>query len=546
MGKNTVEAKTWLDKHYGVSAPGKSTICDWYSNFKRGCKSTEDSKRSGRPKEVIIPEIIRQVRQIVLTDRRVKEREIAETVGISTGSAVSILHDHLDMKKLNVKWVPHFLDIEQREKRVADSKSCLDMFNRNPSEFLRRYITMDETWIHHYIPESNRSSAEWQEASESRSKRVKASRRAVKTLFDHAERDLSLDNPRQMTDEQLDVRMDFLNKTESTFTLTHDSLEELGYDEIGSQLRHDFEELIINIKSVVLREIRKRQTQIGPCSTSTMRREPNIEGSTTIIHQRKSNVPELKLPEFSGGYTEKVVTVGPDTDHDYFAGTEGKSRIDSLRKTTTKDVPGTADSSWTTVRTVGGTKKSLCRIKVTRVTGTRVTYESSWATVQTMSTTKEAQLPKGENAGITVRTVGIATDGRYCWNQGNLRILVGHGADHEYHEGNAVTERENVGITVRTVGIVNVGATGGTGTDHDFTAITVQTGKGNDEHQGARKPPKAHCGHGVNRGDNNGTWLLTVMLCVDFRTRSDDADRGTYGRKKATKDVRNTGEHYGN
>ncbi|KAL7726436.1 hypothetical protein ACLKA6_004576 [Drosophila palustris] len=157
----------------------KSTICDWYSNFKRGRTSTEDSKRSGRPKEVIIPEIIRQVRQIVLTDRRVKVREIAESVGISTGSAVSILHDHLHMKKLNVKWVPHFLDIEQREKRVADSKSCLDMFNRNPSEFLRRYITMDETWIHHYIPESNRSSAEWREAGESRSKRVKASRWAA-------------------------------------------------------------------------------------------------------------------------------------------------------------------------------------------------------------------------------------------------------------------------------------------------------------------------------------------------------------------------------
>ncbi|KAM8718937.1 hypothetical protein ACLKA7_011614 [Drosophila subpalustris] len=35
---------------------------------------------------------------------------------------------------------------------------------------------MDETWIHPYIPESNRSSAEWREAGESRSKRMKASR----------------------------------------------------------------------------------------------------------------------------------------------------------------------------------------------------------------------------------------------------------------------------------------------------------------------------------------------------------------------------------
>ncbi|KAL7743514.1 hypothetical protein ACLKA6_018649 [Drosophila palustris] len=42
---------------------------------------------------------------------------------------------------------------------------------------------MDETWIHHYIPESNRSSAEWREAGESRSKRVKASRWAARRIL---------------------------------------------------------------------------------------------------------------------------------------------------------------------------------------------------------------------------------------------------------------------------------------------------------------------------------------------------------------------------
>ena len=34
MGKNTVEAKQWLDKCYGDSALGKSTIIDWYAEFK--------------------------------------------------------------------------------------------------------------------------------------------------------------------------------------------------------------------------------------------------------------------------------------------------------------------------------------------------------------------------------------------------------------------------------------------------------------------------------------------------------------------------------
>ncbi|KAL7724963.1 hypothetical protein ACLKA6_009752 [Drosophila palustris] len=226
--------------------------------------------------------------------------------------------------------------------------------------------------------------------------------------------------------------------------------------------------------------------------------------------------------EFLNFYEMKVVTVGPDTDHDYFAGTEGKSRVDSLRKATTKDAPGTADSSWTTVRTVGGTKKSLCRLKVTRVTGTRVTYESSRATVQTMSTTKETQLPKGENAGITVRTVGIATDGRYCWNQGNLRILVGHGADHEYHEGNAVTERENVGITVRTVGIVN-----------DSRCY---------RRHGYR--PRFHCDHGANRKVSMGVAIDRGFVHPDSG-HDDGANRGSYDRVRATMNTREHGSHPG-
>ena len=33
IGENTVEAKQWLHKRYGESAPGKSTIIDWFAEF---------------------------------------------------------------------------------------------------------------------------------------------------------------------------------------------------------------------------------------------------------------------------------------------------------------------------------------------------------------------------------------------------------------------------------------------------------------------------------------------------------------------------------
>ena len=39
MGKNTVEAKQWLYKRCGDSALGKSTIIDWYAEFKHGVQT---------------------------------------------------------------------------------------------------------------------------------------------------------------------------------------------------------------------------------------------------------------------------------------------------------------------------------------------------------------------------------------------------------------------------------------------------------------------------------------------------------------------------
>ncbi|KAF7282537.1 hypothetical protein GWI33_002571 [Rhynchophorus ferrugineus] len=50
-GKNTVEAKTWLDAMFPDTAPGKSTIKDWYAKFRRGEMNIEEGECSGHPKE---------------------------------------------------------------------------------------------------------------------------------------------------------------------------------------------------------------------------------------------------------------------------------------------------------------------------------------------------------------------------------------------------------------------------------------------------------------------------------------------------------------
>ena len=95
------------------SAPSKTTICQWYAEFKRSRTDTEDVERSGRPNEVVTPETIKKVHQIVFENRKLKLREIVDTLKISYGSVYAILH--------------------------VDSERCLELFRRNKTNFLRRY-----------------------------------------------------------------------------------------------------------------------------------------------------------------------------------------------------------------------------------------------------------------------------------------------------------------------------------------------------------------------------------------------------------------------
>ena len=100
MGKNTVEAKQWLNTRYEDSAPVKSTIIVWHAEFKRSRTNTDDPERSGRPKSAVVPENITKVHKIVLADRKLKLREIADTLKISEGTVFTILHESLGMRKL--------------------------------------------------------------------------------------------------------------------------------------------------------------------------------------------------------------------------------------------------------------------------------------------------------------------------------------------------------------------------------------------------------------------------------------------------------------
>jgi len=78
------------------------------------------------------------------------------------------------MKKLCARWVPRLLTADQKRTRMKISEQYLVRFNKNKTDFVYQFITMDETWIHHYTPESKQQSKQWTEASCSAPKKTRS------------------------------------------------------------------------------------------------------------------------------------------------------------------------------------------------------------------------------------------------------------------------------------------------------------------------------------------------------------------------------------
>ena len=63
------------------------------------------------------PEIIDQIHELILENRWISAKSIAEQLRISRERAGSIIHEDLDMRKLSAKWVPKRLNAYQKRQR---------------------------------------------------------------------------------------------------------------------------------------------------------------------------------------------------------------------------------------------------------------------------------------------------------------------------------------------------------------------------------------------------------------------------------------------
>ncbi|XP_071083880.1 protein GVQW3-like [Haliotis cracherodii] len=108
--------------------PSYATVKRWVAEFKRGRSSTDDEPRPGPPVVSSTPEMVQRILDIVMDDRRVTQRQIANSVDNSQERVHFILTDILGMHKVSTRWVPKLLTADQKRQRENLSRENLKLF----------------------------------------------------------------------------------------------------------------------------------------------------------------------------------------------------------------------------------------------------------------------------------------------------------------------------------------------------------------------------------------------------------------------------------
>lgn len=155
-----------LYAQFGEKTLSRPRVFAWHKQFSGGRENVENQSHVRRPRTSVTEANIEAVRSLLEDDRRLNIGSIAATLNIGYGSAQKILREVLGFHKVSARWVPRLLSPEHKQHRLEISQRHFNRFQREGDLFLNRIVACDETWVHHYTPESKQASMEWRRSGE--------------------------------------------------------------------------------------------------------------------------------------------------------------------------------------------------------------------------------------------------------------------------------------------------------------------------------------------------------------------------------------------
>ena len=128
---------------YGEKSISLSTVQKWTKLFNDGKEDFEEEKRSGRPKK----RKKRKIKELINEKNHISYRKIGEKINLHKNTVKRIVLDELDLKKSNLKFIPHELTEKMKKQRIEISEKLLNILTNVPEKEKRNVLTMDESWL---------------------------------------------------------------------------------------------------------------------------------------------------------------------------------------------------------------------------------------------------------------------------------------------------------------------------------------------------------------------------------------------------------------
>ncbi|GFS22878.1 LOW QUALITY PROTEIN: histone-lysine n-methyltransferase setmar-like protein [Elysia marginata] len=138
---------------------------------------------AGMTTMVIMIMMIMMITKLILID---KQKDIAKELEILKEKVQHIITDILGYRKVSARWVPRILTDEMKMQRKTTCAELLKRYEEEGEEFIQQIVTGDESWVHHYDPESKRQSMEYRHKSSPSPRKFKvvaSARKMMLTVF---------------------------------------------------------------------------------------------------------------------------------------------------------------------------------------------------------------------------------------------------------------------------------------------------------------------------------------------------------------------------
>ena len=146
MGDSHIDAYRDLKSVNGEQAPSYETFSRWVVRFRNGRVSFEDGPHSNRLITAHTQKNIEAIRMIINENPHSTYYDIEALTSLSNGAIFSIKHDSLKLRKITSRWIPNFLNEQNRKERVEACRENLRVFKEGNWR-LYDVVTGDESWI---------------------------------------------------------------------------------------------------------------------------------------------------------------------------------------------------------------------------------------------------------------------------------------------------------------------------------------------------------------------------------------------------------------